>query len=528
MKQNNASRRYGHVVIIGIDGMGNFCKDTATPNMDRIFGNGARSFCACSLFPTISAQNWGAMLIGTDPEIHGLTNGKVSQQPYGNKQFPTVFTTVRRAFPESVLCSVSNWDPINRGIIEQDVGVEMETADNGEHTTDKVVACVKRRKPDLLFIQLDDPDEAGHHYGYGTKEHLECISNVDNMVGRICDAYEEAGIARDTLFIAITDHGGFKHGHGGYTDTEKYIFFALAGKTVQKTENFFGTTKDINAIVRYAFGLGIPAPLEEGYSSQVPENVFSDYNTPYIKYENGPRCDIQTLPQPEPDSEKGLFAFFPKEEVKLAMFFEYNAKDAAKNASFTEIGHVKYYSSGVRGAYAELGATGRLVSEDVRFGTDDFTVCAWLKIDDAPAAEAYYCGTKTMTDSGPGFMLGFTDTATWLGIETPDPKSYEEHALPYLRDVSGGWLHVAVVFRRKDCRIDLYRNFKLKKTFVLPEIFAEASMDALPFTVGDDASGKINTGNDALMNIDDLLIFEKAFSALDIQKLADYYGFDPN
>ena len=51
-------------------------------------------------------------------------------------------------------------------------------------------------------------------------------------------------------------------------------------------------------------------------------------------------------------------------------------------------------------------------------------------------------------------------------------------------------------------------------------------MDALPFTVGDDASRKINSGNDALIHIDDLLIFGKAFDRTDLEKLAAYYDFD--
>ncbi|MBR3554092.1 MAG: alkaline phosphatase family protein [Clostridia bacterium] len=521
-----AARRYEHVAIVGLDGMGNFCKDTATPCMDRIFENGAATLHAVSLFPTISAQNWGAMLIGVDPEVHGLTNGGISQRPYTNRELPTIFATVRRAFPQSVLCSVSNWDPINRGIIEQDIGVEKQTADNGAHTTDRVVACVKEKKPALLFVQIDDPDEAGHRDGYGTAGHLSCISDVDAMVGRIYDAYVSAGIIDDTLFIVITDHGGFKHGHGGYTDTEKYIYFALAGKTVNKTTEFFAATKDINAIVRHAFGLEIPQPQPEGYSSQVPAGVFSDCNTPYLMDACGTRCDIVPQPQLDLFAENGLTAFFAPDEIKLAMFFEYNADDAMGRARFIEHGHVKYYSTGVRGAHAELGTTGRLVSEDVKFGTADFTVCAWLKVDGAPAAEAYYCGTKTMTDSGPGFMLGSTNMATWIGVETPDPNSYQEFTLPYFREVSGGWLHVTVVFRRKDCAIDLYRNFRHRKTMTLPAEFADVSMDALPFTVGDDASGKINTGNDALMNLDDLLIFNKAFGPADVEKLAAYYAFE--
>ena len=526
MEYNATTRRYKHVAIVGLDGMGSFCKNTPTPRMDEIFADGAKTLYALSMFPTISAQNWGAMLLGASPEVHGLTNGGISQKEYDNPALPSIFTTVRRAYPESVLCSVSNWGPINHGIIEHGIGVEACAPANGEETTRKAVECVRTRKPDLLFIHIDDPDEAGHRYGYGTEGHLRTVTAVDGMVGRIYDAYREAGILEDTLFTVITDHGGYKRGHGGYTEGEKYIFFGLTGKTVLSTDNFFAMTRDVNAIVRYAFGLEIPEKDNGGYSSQVPEGVFTDWNRPYIKDPVGTRCDITTKPQPALDGEKGLASFFNRDDIKLAMFFEYGAEDAMGKARFSEIGHVKYYAGGARGAYAEFGATGCLVSEDVKFGKEDFTVCAWLKVDGAPDTEAYYCATKTMTDSGPGFALGFTSVATWLGVETPDPNSYQEHQTLYVSDVSGGWLHVSFVFRRKENTVSLYQNFKHKRTVSLHACFAEYGMDALPFTVGDDASHKINRENEALVCMDDLLIFNKAFEPDDLQTLAAYYQFE--
>ena len=524
--QTQPQPRYRHVVIVGIDGMGVFCKNTPTPCMDKIFENGAKTLNAMSMFPTISAQNWGAMLLGASPEVHGLTNGSISQQEYTNRDLPSIFTTVRQAYPDFVLCSVSHWEPINIGIIEHDIGALLQTADSGEETTDKVVACVKEQKPNLLFIHIDDPDGGGHHFGYGTQGHLDTISRVDTMVGRIYDAYCDAGLIDDTLFLAITDHGGFKCGHGGYTDGEKYIFLGLSGKTVNKTDGFFALTRDVNAIVRYAFGLDIPAPDPDGYSSQVPAGIFSDWDVPYKTDETGARCDIETKEQPAYHGEHGLTRFFSEDEIKLALFFEYNAEDAAGKATFQQEGEVKYYAGGVRGAYAELGATGCLFTDDVKFGKDDFTVCAWLKVDGAPSSEAYYCATKTMTASGAGFSLGFTNMATWLGVETPDPSTYQEHTTPYLRDISGGWLHVSFVFRREENVIDLYQNFKHKRTFALPECFKGVSLDALPFTVGDEASHKLTSGNDALICMDDLLVFGKAFTDADAKKLAAYYEFD--
>lgn len=513
---------YKHAVIVGLDGMGNFCKNTDTPCMDKIFADSAKSLYSQSMFPTISAQNWGAMLIGTDPDIHGLTNGIAGREHYTNKEYPSIFATVRDAFPDAVLCSVSNWNPINYGIIEEEKGVEKQTAPDGTQTTDKIVECVKTRKPMLLFIQIDDPDEAGHHFGYNTEGHLECIRNTDKLVGRIYEAYEDAGIIDDTLFITITDHGGIIRGHGGNSEEEKNIFFALKGKTVNKCDEFFGQTKDINAIIRHAFGLEIPEFNTYGYSSQVPSGVFCDCDTEY-KFHKAERFDPEKLPTPPIDGENGLLSFFNEEDIKLAMFFDNDAKDELGKVHFREEGHVKYYSDGVRGSNGEFGATGYLVSDDISFGKDSFTVAQWLKVDDAPNWECFTVSTKTMTASGRGFTLGFTSGGTLLGIETDDPSTYHDPVHPFAREVSGGWIHSIYSFNKKTLEIDVYHNFKYKGTYKLPDIF-DISLDCLPFTIGDEASHHENISKNVIFNMDDLFIFNKAFTEDDVKKLAAYYG----
>jgi predicted AlkP superfamily phosphohydrolase/phosphomutase len=88
----NMSRKYSHVIVIGVDGAGSWFKNADTPNFDRIFENGAVTYGALSSKPTISAECWGSLLIGVGPEIHGLTNGIVSGTPYDiNSAFPSLF-----------------------------------------------------------------------------------------------------------------------------------------------------------------------------------------------------------------------------------------------------------------------------------------------------------------------------------------------------------------------------------------------------------------------------------------------------
>ena len=58
------SRKYSHVIVIGVDGAGAWFKDADTPNFDRIFAQGTVTYRALSSKPTISAECWGSMLIG--------------------------------------------------------------------------------------------------------------------------------------------------------------------------------------------------------------------------------------------------------------------------------------------------------------------------------------------------------------------------------------------------------------------------------------------------------------------------------
>ena len=514
---------YKHVVVVGIDGMGNFNKDADTPNMDKIFENGAKAFYAVSLSPTISAQNWGTMLLGAQPEVHGLTNSIVDQFEYDNTNLPSFFTTVRNAFPDAFLCSCCNWNPINHGIIEHNIGVEMHTAGNDELLTSIIEECVSR-KPKLLFIQFDNVDGAGHQYGYGTKGHLDSITTADGYVGRVYDAYKKAGIIEDTLFIVIADHGGYDHGHGGYTDGEKYIYLALAGKTVVNADIPYAQTKDISAIVLHAFGLNVPEYDIFGYSSQIPDNIFEDVNTVYKRPAEIENYIVKNLETPGINSAGGLYSFFDKEDIKLALFFDNDIEDSTGSHSFRQKGQVKYYSEGIRGSYGELGSIGNINCDTLKFGADSFTVACWLKIDKALDNTCFICGTKDMTDNGAGFALGFNRCDSVLFIESRESDSREVINMPYHYDVAGGWLHIIYCIDRKNEKVYIYHNFEFKKKAAISDRFRNASFDCLPFTVGDDASEKCNTERRYIFNLDDLIVFNKALTEKDIEKLAQYYN----
>lgn len=281
-------RKYQHVIVIGIDGAGAYIKDAITPNFDKIFKNGAKTFDALASNPTISAECWGSMLLGVGPEVHKLTNGIVSNNPYPtDSEFPSVFRRIREVYPNAVLGSYCDWNPITYGIVENNICVSHDTAKDVE-LTPKICEYIKESHPDFLFVQFDSVDGAGHSNGYGTPAHLESINKADKLVGDIYNAVQDTLDLEKTLFMVIADHGGANNengggSHGGWTDSEKYVTFAAVGKSVKSGNIGTMNIRDLAAIILYAFGIESPEFDESGWTSQIPEGLFEDSYLPEYK-----------------------------------------------------------------------------------------------------------------------------------------------------------------------------------------------------------------------------------------------------
>lgn len=276
---------YRHVIVVGIDGAGGYIREAETPNFDRIFQNGAVTYRALASNPTISAECWGSMLLGVSPKVHGLTNSIISSRPYPHDSaYPSLFRRIRETIPEAELGSFCDWNPITYGIVEDNIGVTHDTGRDTE-LTPRITEYIKAKKPVFLFIQMDSVDSVGHNFGYGSPEHLKRIGEVDILTGDIHNAARQAGMLDDTLFCVISDHGGTPFdgkgaGHGGWSDAEKYVTFAAAGKTVSRCEIKDMNVRDLTAIVLYALNIPAPEFRADGWTSQIPEGMFGDSKTP--------------------------------------------------------------------------------------------------------------------------------------------------------------------------------------------------------------------------------------------------------
>ena len=267
---------YEHVFIIGIDGLGATFDKVNSPNFDRIFAaDNAYRYDAHTEYITTSAQNWGSILTGVDYTTHGFTNDWCKKNERdsasGNN---SVFYFARQAFPDAELVSFVNWEPINHGIIENDLGVKKIRRGTDPLVVDAIVRYFEQgNAPKLMFVQLDSVDHAAHTYGGFSKQYYSAAAKADVYLGDIYDAIDAQGLMENSLFILVADHGETTDGHGGQTKEESSAVLAVAGHSVNACVlNEDVHNRDVSAITLYALGIEQPAQ----FVSSVPADLFGE------------------------------------------------------------------------------------------------------------------------------------------------------------------------------------------------------------------------------------------------------------
>ena len=264
---------YDHVIILGVDGAGSFFTQADCPNLTNIFSDGAITHTATTATPSSSAPCWGSMLLGVSPDVHGITNN--SGLPRDGEDFPSIFVAVGRAFPDAKLASYVHWPNINTAIIEarEDLPIKKVSSLPDQYIASKGAQYILENQPKLMYLQLDDPDAAGHSDGYGSKYHLDALAKTDRYIGQVFQAVIDAGMADCTLFIVVTDHGGTPEGeHGGDTAAEMQIMFAANGASILAGGQISLNIQDVPAIVAYALGID----QLDTWNCTLPQNLFAD------------------------------------------------------------------------------------------------------------------------------------------------------------------------------------------------------------------------------------------------------------
>ena len=511
--------KYSHVIVIGVDGAGTFFRQASTPNLDRIFAQGAVSYDVLTSNPTISGQCWGSMLTGVTPEMHGLTNGRVSSTPYPTDSiFPSVFRVIREAMPDAELASFCNWNPINFGIIEEGLGVTKGTG-NDASVTEQVCAYVAEHDPAFVFVQFDEVDGAGHGSGYGTEGHLRQIEISDGLIQKMWEAYDARGWIDDTLFIVTADHGGFDHGHGGWTDGEKYIMFAAAGRgVVHGTIGEMGV-RDTASVVLYALGLADRQPAS--WTARVPSGLFEGveagerpvFEVPYA-YEYRTR-----KPGVTPVGKDALSAVLGRDRIAAYLPFDGDCRDENGKCETATSGKL-YYIDGYNGT--GIRVDDGFVALPWKPGKKSFSLALWLKSDGVGSDPVILSDKVWASGYNPGFVVALDSTTILVNFGNGRERMDTAFRLPI--DFTGGWVHAALTVDREAGEVRCAFDFGKPEIVKIPEKFADADFgcgDCEGVRIGQDATGKYAPLSAVL---DDFVLVDGALTADDLEKMKAFYG----
>jgi hypothetical protein len=298
-----------HVVVIGIDAMSvQGLLEAATPCMDSLMHNGAYSFKVRCVLPTVSKPNWNAMLCGAGPEATGVIDNSWKRNfdefpPVAmseHKNFPNIFSVIRQQKPKAETGSIYQWSGF-QDMLETELINKFETYPTHLETAQKTAEYILDKKPDFVFIHLDEVDDAGHSKGHMSTEYIKTIHEIDNDVKIIVNAVKKAGISDHTMIMVVSDHGGIFHRHGKNTYEELTTPIIYSGKGIKKDYQIKQQIYryDVAADVAFALGLKIPQqwlgrPVKAAYEGfDEPENIYQ--GTEIIQPPVFPSKEIKTV-----------------------------------------------------------------------------------------------------------------------------------------------------------------------------------------------------------------------------------------
>jgi predicted AlkP superfamily pyrophosphatase or phosphodiesterase len=277
-----AAPRAEHVIILSIDGgKPAVIAQSKVPVLDRLVKEGAHTWTAQTVFPSITLPSHTSMLTGVDIETHQIRWNNW-QPGAGFVKVPTIFTEAKQAglstamfvgkeklrhiaIPGSV--DIFNYERQQSGeVTKEDPTAKDKKAKTKEGTVPakivaaKFAAYFKEKKPALTMIHFPDTDTAGHKYGWHSPEQIAAFADVDAALAVVRKAIETAGVADKTVLIISADHGGHDKTHGSDSPEDMNIPWIAWGNGVKAGAEIKAPVKTYDTAATALWLLGRPVP----------------------------------------------------------------------------------------------------------------------------------------------------------------------------------------------------------------------------------------------------------------------------
>jgi len=275
----NAAPRAEHVFIISIDGgKPAVIAESEAPTLKKIAAEGAVTWQASTIFPSITLPSHTSMLTGVGPDKHQILWNSYTPIK-GFVKVPTVFSLLKAADSKAITGmfvgkvkfrhlwlkdSLDVFDfggPQTRDPVAGTLEIEKDKKPS-QMVAKQAAAWIKETKPRLTFIHFADPDTAGHKSGWGSPEQKEALKVTDQALWQVWQAIKEAGIADSSVMLVTADHGGHDKTHGLNIPDDMIIPWVAWGKGVKKNFTITAPVTTYDTAATALWLLDVPVPAE--------------------------------------------------------------------------------------------------------------------------------------------------------------------------------------------------------------------------------------------------------------------------
>lgn len=257
------------VLFIGIDGCrADVMMSSNIPNIQNLVNQSIYSMDGLCAATTWSGNGWSTMLTGVWHTKHNVQDNNFTSPNYAN--YPDFLTRAETYNPNLKTISLAHWAPINDKIV-QNADVQTNLASDLA-VKNAAVSALQNDNPDILFVDFDDVDHAGHSYGFASTvpQYVSAIQTTDSYIGAIVAAMKNRPTYNneDWLVVLTTDHGAIQSSHGGGNLSERTIFtvYSNPGFTPQQiSKTVLESNKTFNQ-------LSFPAGTYAKPANQTPFN----------------------------------------------------------------------------------------------------------------------------------------------------------------------------------------------------------------------------------------------------------------
>jgi predicted AlkP superfamily pyrophosphatase or phosphodiesterase len=256
------------VLFVMLDGVRpDAVQKSSTPTLDRLVAQGASSFAARSVMPSVTLPCHTSIFHSVPPTRHGITSN--SWVPMA-RPIPGLIDIAAAAGKKCAF--FYNWEQLRDlsrpGTLSFSHFTDSSADVDGDDGLAREAASrIPAERWDFVFLYFGTVDTAGHKHGWMSPGYLGQLERVDSLLGEVLDVLPD-----DYTVLVHADHGGHDRNHGTDCPEDMLVPWIATGNGIKASHTIQAPVSIMDTAPTAAHLLGIaPHPDWEG---KIIEEIF--------------------------------------------------------------------------------------------------------------------------------------------------------------------------------------------------------------------------------------------------------------